>query len=185
MRYGPKQITIDGRALTLRSPGGADGAAMLDYFRTISGETEYMSSYLDEITYTAEDEAKLMEERLASPDVVMIAAFVGDRVEGAVTLAAVGPKSKMRHRTNLGIALRQEVCGMGLGRFLMEEAEHYAREMRFDQIELGVFSDNARALRLYKTMGYAVYGTIPRAFRLRDGSYRDEILMVKTLTTRE
>ena len=181
MDYGPREIGIGGRLLRLRSPGGADGPAMLDYFRAVSGETEYMVSYPEEITYTEEDEAKLMEERRASPDVVMIAAFDGDRVVGVVSLLAVGNKSKTRHRANLGIALRQEVCGMGLGRLLMELAEEQARLMGFSQLELGVFADNARAIRLYDGLGYAVYGRIPCAFRRRDGTCRDEVLMVKTL----
>lgn len=181
MNYEPKTIELGGRTLTLRSPAGADGGAMLDYFRTISGETEYMTSYPDEITYTERDEAELMEKRLASPDVVMIAVFDGARIIGVVTISAVGGTSKLRHRCVLGIALRQDASGRGLGRFLMQEAERFARTMRFSQIELGVFSDNARAIRLYETGGYTVYGRVPNAFRRKDGTYRDELLMIKAL----
>ena len=58
-----------------------------------------------------------------------------------------------------------------------------ARRMGFGQIELGVFSRNGRAKRLYEKMGFVRCGTTPRAVRYKDGSYDDEIVMVKRLET--
>ena len=42
-------------------------------------------------------------------------------------------------------------------------------------------SDNARAIHLYEKVGFERYGIQPRAFKLKDGTYRDEIIMVKML----
>ncbi|WP_455014352.1 N-acetyltransferase family protein [Hominenteromicrobium sp.] len=58
-----------------------------------------------------------------------------------------------------------------------------ARRMGFGQIELGVFSCNGRAKRLYEKMDFVCCGTTPRAVRYKDGSYDDEIMMVKRLET--
>lgn len=58
-----------------------------------------------------------------------------------------------------------------------------ARRMGFGQIELGVFSRNDRAKRLYEKTGFVCCGTTPRAVRYKDGSYDDEIVMVKRLET--
>ena len=52
-------------------------------------------------------------------------------------------------------------------------------QLRFEQLELGVFSDNARAIHLYESCGFHAWGTQPRAFKLKDGTYRDEIMMVR------
>ena len=46
-----------------------------------------------------------------------------------------------------------------------------------EQAELGVYSDNDRARHMYKKMGFKEYGMNPRAFKLKDGTYRDEIIM--------
>ena len=55
------------------------------------------------------------------------------------------------------------------------------RRNGFLQLELGVFCDNERALRFYRKLGFAECGRTPRAFRLADGSFRDEIQMVRFL----
>ena len=52
-----------------------------------------------------------------------------------------------------------------------------ARTNGFEQVELGVFSDNDIARHMYKKMGFKEYGMNPRAFKLKDGTYRDEIVM--------
>ncbi|SFQ49689.1 Acetyltransferase (GNAT) family protein [Lachnospiraceae bacterium XBB1006] len=63
----------------------------------------------------------------------------------------------------------------------MELAIAQAKENGMEQLELGVFSDNDRARHLYQKYGFKEYGVNPRAFKLQDGSYRDEIIMVKML----
>ena len=49
--------------------------------------------------------------------------------------------------------------------------------MGYEQIELGVFSDNEKAKALYKKYGFEVWGNTKNAFKLKDGTYRDEIMM--------
>ena len=36
-----------------------------------------------------------------------------------------------------------------------------------------------RIMNMYKKMGFKEYGMNPRAFKLKDGTYRDEIIMAK------
>ena len=48
----------------------------------------------------------------------------------------------------------------------------------FEQLELTVFADNTRAIRLYEKVGFVKTGVLPRAYRLKDGSYHDEVQMV-------
>ena len=56
-----------------------------------------------------------------------------------------------------------------------------ARENGFEQIELGVFADNVCAIHLYQSLGFEDFGCTPRAFRLKDGTYHDERMLVKFL----
>ena len=52
-------------------------------------------------------------------------------------------------------------------------------DMGLHQLELQVFRDNVRAISLYRKMGFEIVGVLPDAFRLKDGTYRDEYTMVK------
>ena len=53
--------------------------------------------------------------------------------------------------------------------------------MGYEQVELGVFSDNKRAQALYKKHGFEVWGYSKNAYKLKDGTYRDEIIMGRML----
>ena len=54
--------------------------------------------------------------------------------------------------------------------------------MGYEQIELGVYSDNVKAQSLYKKHGFEVWGSVKNAYKLKDGTYRDEIMMGRRLS---
>lgn len=80
------------------------------------------------------------------------------------------------HIGDLGIIVAPEYRDIGLGRFLIDEAVNVARERGFEKICLSVFHSNARAISLYKKMGFRKVGYREHQFKL-DGDYYDEILM--------
>ena len=61
------------------------------------------------------------------------------------------------------------------------QAQAELQTLGFTQVELGVFADNERAIGLYRKLGFTEMGRIPKAFCLKDGTYRDEAQMVKFL----
>ena len=61
---------------------------------------------------------------------------------------------------------------------MMQEILEIVRQSSFEQLELTVFADNERAIRLYEKAGFVKTGVLPRAYRLKDGSYHDEVQMV-------
>ena len=61
---------------------------------------------------------------------------------------------------------------------MLDIALEQAKKNGFEQVELGVFEDNLRAIHLYKKCGFKKVGIQPRAFKLKDGTYRDEVQMV-------
>ena len=64
---------------------------------------------------------------------------------------------------------------------MVQYAIEQAKLNGFELLELGVFEDNEPAIHLYEKLGFVKYGIQPRAFKLKDGTYRDEIIMVKML----
>lgn len=181
MKIEPRMFTLpNGEVLTVRSLC-ADDAEALDAFRNATySETHFMARYPEE---GASLEA--MRNRLAgcgeSPVNFEVGAFAGEKMVGEFGVAQVRPHIKYRHRAVVGISVLKNYWGCGLGSYLMQLAIDQTRTSGFEQLELGVFSDNSRAIHLYEKFGFERYGIQPRAFKLKDGTYRDEIIMVKML----
>ncbi|MBM3547369.1 MAG: GNAT family N-acetyltransferase [Alphaproteobacteria bacterium] len=78
------------------------------------------------------------------------------------------------------IGLRAGHRGRGIGGRLMEAAEAWARELGVHRITLRVDEENARGLALYKRMGFAIQGRMPRSVD-QDGAWRHHFEMGKGL----
>ncbi len=100
----------------------------------------------------------------------------GDRVVGHVDLHKEGlPASE--HRVELGMGLERAFRRRGFGRQLLETAVAWARcAPGIDWIDLGVFSGNEAAIRLYESAGFERVGVTRDRFRV-DGQRIDDIAM--------
>ena len=171
----------NGELLTVRSLC-ADDAEALNAFRLATyRETHFMARYPEEGANleTVQTGLAACEK---SPVNFEVGAFAGEKLVGEFGVTQVRPHIKYRHRAVMGISVLKEAWGCGLGSFLMQLAVAQAKKANgFEQLELGVYSDNARAIHLYEKFGFERCGTMPHAFKLKDGTYRDEIMMVKML----
>ena len=171
----------DGTAVTLRSPEPADAAQLNEYLRRTSGETHFMVRYPEECSQTLAAAQARLQAIADDERNFMLAAFLDGELVANCGITAMSGNFKMRHRASLGISIRQKAWGLGLGTILISRALEQAKENGFTQVELGVFADNERARRLYRKLGFVEMGCIPKAFYLKDGTYRDEVQMVKFL----
>ena len=181
MQIQPCTVRLkDGREVLLRSPEKADAQGLLDYMRVTSGETHFMARYPEECTADVQWEYDFLDRITPHPKDFMIVAILDGELAGGCSVMAVSGHIKTRHRGSLGISIKQKAWG-GLGTAMIEAALRQAKENGFEQVELGVFEDNPRARHLYEKLGFQEQGRTLRAFRLKDGTYRDEIQMVKFL----
>lgn len=97
----------------------------------------------------------------------------GDELIGSAGLHPAGTHVRRRHVAMIGIAVLPSVQGQGVGSALMQAlcdyADGWAQVLR---LELGVYTDNHRAIALYERFGFQIEGT-HRAYALRDGVYID------------
>lgn len=178
MQFLEKKITLkDGRECVLRSPNENDAEKMIEYLRMTSGETYFMIRYPEEITMSVEKEKEFLKNILESKNELMIAAFIGDELAGNCGISPVMNLSKLNHRAEFGISVKKKFWGLGIGNMLLQEIIKEAGNMGYSQIELGVYSDNVKAQSLYKKHGFKPWGTVKNAYKLKDGTYRDEIMM--------
>lgn len=179
MYIKPREVFLNnGQKVILRSPDIFDAEQLLEHMRITSAETEFMSRYPEEITVSIEAEARFLQMIENDAENFMLAAYLDGRMVGNAGVTRVRDNVKYRHRANFGISLREEVCGLGLGTLMLQEILEIVKGTSFEQMELSVFGDNARAIALYEKIGFVTVGSMPRAYRLKDGSYHDEVQMV-------
>ncbi len=131
---------------------------------------------------TMEDERKWFSDTLraiADGNGVLSVAEVDSHVVGWCDVHRTRPGSPLDHRGVLGICVRKEFRGRGIGTALMKETLEKCRG-RFEVVELSVFASNPRALELYRRFGFTEFGYLPRAIK-RSGIYIDERFMYLTL----
>ena len=178
MRFDEKEIQLrDGRVLTLRSPEEGDAEGMLAYLRQTAGETHFLLRTPEEVTMTLEEEKAFLKSCAEDSRRMMAAAFADGKPVGSIFFAPAGPRKKVCHRAEMGVAVLREYWHLGLGSLLMLEALNKARETGFEQMELAVCEDNARAIRLYERFGFRHWGRVRNAFKLSDGTCRDDLMM--------
>ena len=70
--------------------------------------------------------------------------------------------------------------GKGIGRALMTACLEWAEDnAQIAKIGLNVFTDNERAIDLYRRFGFEEEGRRLREYRMADGTWRDDLLMYR------
>ena len=162
MTYTAETLTFkDGRKYTLRSAEPEDAPLMLKYMKIMLGETPFLLRSPEEFNYTAEDEAQVLAGRKDDPRSLMLVAEMDGRIIASADVSSRGPKSRLLHRSDLGISILKDYWHLGLGSALMERLIAFAQRSGYEQIELTVESKNRRAVNLYMKYGFTVFGTRP------------------------
>ncbi len=181
MKYDSTIRLRDGRECRLRSADARDAEAVLACFILTHAETDYLATYPEETSFTLEQEAQYLQKKAGSERETELIAVLDGRVVGTAGIDAVSEREKLRHRATFGISLERESWGLGIGRALTLACIECAKAAGYAQLELDVVADNARAVALYRSVGFEEYGRNPRGFRLRGGGWQPLVLMRMTL----
>lgn len=177
MEYRATVQLKDGRTCVIRNGTQQDGQAMLDVFLLTHAQTDYLLTYPDEANMTAGQEAAFLKEKTESEDEVELLAEIDGAVVGSAGIGRVGGKEKVRHRADFGISVDKAWWGLGIGRALTLACIECAKAAGFAQLELEVVADNANAISMYRSVGFAEYGRNPMGFRSRLTGWQALVLM--------
>lgn len=182
MVFEARDVTLrNGAVCTLQPTHPDDSAQMIDYMKQTAGETEYLLRYPDEVNYTLEQEQAVLRRLMEDPHSVMMVGIVNGEVAGNCSIGTVGDKRKVLHRCSMGIALKRAYWGLGIGTAMIGYLTELAGKIGYAQMDLEVVADNVRAQALYEKCGFVPTGRRSRALKFDDGTYHDEIIMVKYL----
>lgn len=108
---------------------------------------------------------------LAGPQSCCFVAEVDGQVVGSL---CIRDEHGIAH---LGMALRADHRGAGLGRLLLDAAVDWARRRGCHKVGLEVWPHNTRARRFYERAGFAEEGYLRRHYRRRSGALWDTVVM--------
>lgn len=181
MKYQKTILLKDGRNCIIRNGTEADGQAAFDSFNKTHGETDFLLSYPDENSMTADEEGKFLAEKTVSEDEIELVAEIAGKIIGMAGFEKVGPKYKTKHRAEFGIFVEKEYWGLGIGRALINACIELSEKAGYTQLELDVVSENERAVSLCKSVGFVEYGRNPRGFNSRISGFQELVLMRREL----
>jgi putative acetyltransferase len=163
-------------AIVIRRAAAQDAAA----YARIMGDPAVFPGLM-QMPYTNEE---LWRQRLVETsapgktDLPLVADLQGE-VVGSAGLHPVGPQLRRRHVMMLGISVLPSAQGQGVGTALMQALCDYADNwMGTLRLELNVYTDNLRAIALYRKFNFQIEGT-QRGYAFRDGRYVDNHMMVR------
>lgn len=181
MLFESKTVLLkNGQTVLFRSPTPADAAEMLDFLKIAAGETEFLLRYPEESLTDVKAEEDFLTDICQSETNAMILCEIDGRIAGNCHLS-FRPQRKLRHRGEVAIALLKEFWGLGIGTAMFDKMTALAKEMGLESLELTYIEGNDRARSLYEKAGFREVARIPDAFRLKDGSMRQDIWMIKKL----
>jgi putative acetyltransferase len=144
--------------------------------RTFEGESAYSGTL--QLPFPS---AEIWRQRLAEPkdNDFLLVALIDGRIVGTAGLHPVGKSPRRSHSMLLGMTVADEFQGRGVGQALMEALLEVADGwLNVFRVELTVFTDNERAIALYRKHGFEVEGT-HKAYALRAGKYADTHTMAR------
>ena len=108
-----------------------------------------------------------------------LVACVENEVVGQLYLGANPNRPRRSHAGEIGMAVRDDWQGRGVGTALMQAAVDLADKwLNLSRLELTVFIDNAPAIRLYQKFGFTIEGTLV-GYAYRDGQFVDVYTMAR------
>lgn len=167
---------MNDKEVVLRSARMDEAQMLIDYLKTVTGETRFLMCEPNEIEYTRSQEEQFIKSHNEAK-----LAFVDGEYAGNCSFESRSGSRRVSHRAGIGIALYQKYTGLGLGRIMINVLLREIKNSGFSQAELTVVDNNKIARHLYESLGFTQCGRIPNANRYDDGAYSDDILMVLQL----
>jgi len=156
---------------TIRRQEPEDAAALHEVYsqQNVIRDTTMLPHPSLHLRKKATDEPRGMTRLVACADDLVVGNI-------AWTIAA---SPRRRHVGDVAMAIHDDWQGKGCGYVLLSEALHLADNwLALHRVELQVYTDNKRGLRLYERCGFQIEGTL-KDYAIRDGHYADVYAMAR------
>lgn len=174
MRY----LLANGQHLRIRKASSDDAAGLLEMFRQVVTETDFLMTTPSEAgNLTLGQEKDFIISYQHNDHQLLLVADVEGTVAGTLSLTQAKTK-KQSHVGEFGIVVLQKYWNMGIARRMMNAMDQWLEKQEaIRYVHLSVMAGNEKAIRLYSKFGFLEVGRQPRAVRQHDHSFQDVIMM--------
>jgi len=171
----------NGKELIIRPPVVEDASSLIEHMKVVDTETRYLGREAGEFSFTLKQEEAFIKGIQSNKMMCFYLAIVDGQVIGNVSVGIVRNNLRFLHRASIGITVQKKLWRQGIGKDLLHCAIEWCKTNGIEQLELEVISSNTRAIELYKSYGFEIYGTLKHALKYGDKTYADEYKMVLML----
>jgi len=159
------------KTMIIREAKIEDSLEYISYLNQIAFQTDFLTFGVGELL-TSQDEQKSMIENSAKLDNrLMIFAIVDGKIAGGLNFRS-SDRPRVKHTGEFGISVLKDYWGLGIGTHLISYLIEWAKVSKIiRKINLGVRSDNRRAIELYSRLGFVEEGVITRKFLIGNQFY--------------
>lgn len=166
--------------MRIRKATKDDAIGIIEHLGKVYEETKFLLMTRNEFHVSVEEEMQWIENIEKNDDLLLVAEDEG-KIIGLLNLTKKKHK-RVSHIAEFGISIQLEYCNKGLGSKMITYMLDWAiKETDIEKVMLEVFSNNERAIHLYKKFGFMEEGRKKNFIKYEDGSYTDEIIMCKRL----
>ncbi len=165
--------------VTIRFVRIEDAAAILSMQRDVFCEGEFFIAVSEEFNKTMEQQLEWIQSIIDNDRDTIFVAEINGELAGMVVFVSPARK-RLSHTGSITMMIQKAHRNKGIGKVLLKELLAWAEQHPLiEKVSLGVFSNNLRAIALYKSLGFVEEGRKVKEFKLAENEYADDILMYK------
>jgi RimJ/RimL family protein N-acetyltransferase len=166
----------NGSSIEIRRATPDDAGAVLDYLKTVGGESDNLTFGPEGPGLSEAEEREYLARAAAADNALVLLALHEGAIVGSLSFEG-GQRVRTRHTGELGICVAGAFIGSGIGRALLEALIDWAEEGGvIRKLNLRTRVDNLGAIRLYQRLGWVAEGRITRDQGIGD-VYTDTLFM--------
>ncbi len=168
----------NGFKVTLRAPAWSDLDALLSLINSLVKEGAEIGR---DTEISKNDEMDWLAKTLVNIEKNEVFLIVAETAGKVVASSSFRPRTGYsEHVADFGIVVKRGYRDIGVGEGMIQGIFEEARRRGVEMLTLTCFASNKRAVHVYEKAGFKEVGRVPKAF-FKDGSYVDQIVMVKML----
>ena len=153
----------------------SDSASLIEFLKTVGGETDNLSFSAESLKLTPESEERFLKRFKSNGKNLMLVAEYNGKIVGNASIER-NKIPRFSHRAELSVAVVSEFWGRGIGSELCRRLIDFAKSTGAEIIYLEARADNERAISLYRKIGFKPLGIYENFFKINN-KYYDAMLM--------
>ena len=149
----------------------SDAGKFLEYSKIVGAESDNLTFGAEGLPLSISQEADYIRKFSGNPQNVMIFAFDEGELIGTGAVTSIHSRERFAHRREVAISVRKDYWGKGIGSGIMKLLMDFCKKSGAEVIQLGVRSDNERAIALYKKFGFKKIGEYEKFMKIGDEYY--------------